>query len=142
DPVRARPDPPPRPTHPRRLWPAAGLWPRPDDGERVGAVVKTASSTLAGVRGSRIYTQSWLPDGPPRAALLLVHGLGEHCGRYQNVVDHLVPLGYAVYGLDHLGHGQSGGQREYVDRFTDYTQTLKIYFDQIRALQPAPLPIF
>jgi acylglycerol lipase len=105
-------------------------------------VVKTSSSTLAGVRGSRIYTQSWLPDGPPRAALLLVHGLGEHCGRYQNVVDHLVPLGYAVYGIDHLGHGQSEGQREYVDRFTDFTHTLKIYFDQVRALHSAPFPIF
>jgi acylglycerol lipase len=105
-------------------------------------VVKTASGTLSGVRGSRIYTQSWLPDGPLRAALLLVHGLGEHRGRYQNVVDHLVPLGYAVYGIDHLGHGQSEGQREYVDRFTDYTHTLKIYFDQIRGLHPAPLPIF
>jgi acylglycerol lipase len=104
--------------------------------------MQTASGTLSGVRGSRIYTQSWLPDGPPRAALLLVHGLSEHCGRYQNVVNHVVPLGYAVYGIDHIGHGQSEGQREYVDRFDDFTRTLKIYFDQVRAAHPAPLPIF
>ena len=104
--------------------------------------MKTQTGSLTGARGVRIYTQNWRPDGPPKAAVLVVHGLGEHSGRYANVVEALVPRGYALYSLDHIGHGQSDGQREYVDRFSDYTVTLKTYFDQIRAAQPAPLPIF
>jgi len=58
-----------------------------------------------------------------------------------NIVDHFVPLGYAVYGIDHLGHGKSDGMRVYVERFEDYTNTLKIYFDMIRRWQPEK-PIF
>jgi len=89
-----------------------------------------------GVRGIRIYRQSWLPDGEPKAVLLIVHGLGEHCGRYANVVNHLVPLGYALYGLDHVGHGKSDGAREYVERFEDFTDTLDAYRGMVRQAQP------
>ena len=45
------------------------------------------------------------------AVLLVAHGFGEHSGRYENVVSHFVPLGYAVYALDHRGHGRSDGGR-------------------------------
>jgi alpha-beta hydrolase superfamily lysophospholipase len=92
--------------------------------------------TLTGPRGSRIYYQYWLPDGDPKAVLLVVHGLGEHSGRYGNVVNHFVPRGYGVYALDHYGHGKSEGQREYVERFGDYTQPLKIFFDKVQGWQP------
>jgi acylglycerol lipase len=89
-----------------------------------------------GIRGTRIYRQCWLPDGEPRAVLLIVHGLGEHSGRYANVVDHLLPLGYAVYGLDHVGHGKSEGTREYVERFEEYTDSLDVYRGMVRQAQP------
>ena len=89
-----------------------------------------------GIRGARIYRQCWLPDGEPRAVLLIVHGLGEHSGRYANVVNHLVPRGYALYGLDHVGHGKSEGTREYVERFEDYTDTLDMYRGMVRQAQP------
>ena len=85
--------------------------------------------------------QSWLPESEPKAVLLIVHGLAEHSGRYINIVNHFVPLGYAVYGMDHLGHGKSDGTRVYVKRFEDYTNMLKIYFDRIRRWQPGK-PIF
>jgi acylglycerol lipase len=94
-----------------------------------------------GVRDTSIYFQSWLPESEPKAVLLIVHGLAEHSGRYMNIVNHFVPLGYAVYGIDHLGHGKSDGMRVYVERFDDYTNTLKIYFDMIRRWQPEK-PIF
>jgi len=97
--------------------------------------------TLTGARNSRIYYQAWLPEGCPAAVLLVVHGLGEHSGRYGNVVNYFLPRGYAIYALDHYGHGKSEGQREYVERFSDYIQTLKIFFDQVRAAQPTR-PIF
>jgi acylglycerol lipase len=94
-----------------------------------------------GIRESNIYYQVWLPETEVKAVLLVVHGLAEHCGRYMNVVNHFVPLGYAVYGLDHIGHGKSEGTRVYVERFAEYTDTLKIYFDMIRKEQPGK-PIF
>ncbi len=94
-----------------------------------------------GIRKHKIYYQSWLPDKDCKAVLLIAHGFGEHSGRYMNVVNHLVPTGYAVYALDHLGHGKSDGQRAYVERFQDFTVTLKIFFDMIRD-QQAHNPIF
>lgn len=98
--------------------------------------MKHQEGTFKGVRDADIYYQYWLPEDEPKAVLLIVHGLAEHSGRYMNVVNHFVPLGYGVYGLDHLGHGRSDGTRVYVERFEDYTETLKIYFDMVRQWQP------
>ncbi len=103
--------------------------------------MKYQEGVFKGVREANIYFQSWLPESEPRAVLLVVHGLAEHSGRYGNVVNHFVPLGYAIYGIDHLGHGKSDGPRVYVKRFDDYTNTLKVYFDMIRGWQPDK-PIF
>ncbi len=100
-----------------------------------------SEGSFKGVRNANIYYQAWLPEGDAKAALLIVHGLGEHSGRYLNVVNHFVPLGYAVYGLDHLGHGKSDGAREVVERFEDYTNTLTIYYDMVKGWQPDQ-PIF
>lgn len=103
--------------------------------------MKHQEGFFKGVRGADIYYQGWLPEGEPKAVLLIVHGLAEHSGRYENVVNHFVPLGYAIYGIDHLGHGKSDGKRVYVKRFNDYTNTLKAYFDKVRGSQPGK-PIF
>lgn len=94
-----------------------------------------------GVRSTRIYYQSWLPDCGPKAVLMIVHGLGEHSGRYLNLVNHFVPQGFAVYGMDHPGHGKSDGVRKYVDRFADFIENVKFYFDRVQAWQ-AGKPIF
>jgi alpha-beta hydrolase superfamily lysophospholipase len=103
--------------------------------------MKHQEGFFKGVRDANIYFQSWLPESEPKAVLLIVHGLAEHSGRYMNIINHFVPLGYAVFGIDHLGHGKSDGTRVYVKRFEDYTDMLKIYFDKIRCWQPGK-PIF
>lgn len=90
---------------------------------------------FAGVRNTNIYYQGWLPEKEVVAVLLVVHGLGEHSGRYMNVVNHFVPLGYAVYGLDHIGHGKSAGEREFVETFADYSDTLTIFYDMVAEWQ-------
>ncbi len=89
-----------------------------------------------GARNVIIYYQGWLPEEETKAVLLVVHGLGEHCGRYMNVVNYFVPLGYAVYGLDHIGHGRSEGKREFVESFEDFTDTLGIYYNMVAEWQP------
>jgi alpha-beta hydrolase superfamily lysophospholipase len=103
--------------------------------------MKHQEGFFKGVRDANIYFQSWLPESEAKAVLLIVHGLAEHSGRYMNVVNHFVPLGYAIYGIDHIGHGKSDGTRVYVKRFNDYTNTLKVYFDMIYRWQPDK-PIF
>lgn len=103
--------------------------------------MKHRDGYFQGIRGTRTYYQGWLPGGPPRAALLLVHGLAEHSGRYANLIGHLVPRGYAVYGMDHVGHGKSGGARAYVERFSDFVEPLWTYFGMVREWQ-AGAPIF
>jgi acylglycerol lipase len=67
--------------------------------------------TFRGVGGGQIYWRSWpVPDGP-RAAIVIAHGFGEHSGRYEAVAERLQSDGYAVFALDHQGHGRSSGPR-------------------------------
>jgi len=73
-------------------------------------------SSLSGAGGIRIYWQSFLPEGEPRAVVVIAHGAGEHSGRYLHVARRLVADGYAVYALDHRGHGRSEGPRAVIDR--------------------------
>jgi acylglycerol lipase len=103
--------------------------------------MKQIEGSFKGARNANIYYQAWLPEGDVKAVLLLVHGLGEYCGRYVNHVNALVPLGYAIYGLDHLGHGKSDGEREVIQRFEDYTEPLTSYYNMVKGWQPGK-PIF
>ena len=80
-----------------------------------------------GRNGTRLYRQSWLPDREIKAVILVVHGLFEHSGRYKNLVDYLVPRGFAVCSFDQRGHGRSEGLRGYVRRFSDYLDDLEIF---------------
>jgi acylglycerol lipase len=103
--------------------------------------MKHQEGVFMGVRGAGLYYQGWLPEGEVRAVLLIVPGLAEHSGRYMNLVNRFVPLGYAVYGLDHIGHGRSEGRRLFVKRFVDYTEPLKTYSDMVGCWQPDK-PVF
>jgi alpha-beta hydrolase superfamily lysophospholipase len=83
-----------------------------------------------------IHTESWLPDDEPKAVVLIVPGYAEHIGRYPHVAERLVQNGYAVYGLDHRGHGKSDGLRAHFDSFDQPVNDLKQYFDQIKGQHP------
>lgn len=85
-----------------------------------------------GARNTCIAYQTWHPEGPVKAAILLVHGLGEHSSRYMDLVNHFVPLGYAIYTIDHIGHGKSDGVRKHINSFADFTDTLDIYFQRVK----------
>ncbi len=73
-------------------------------------------SQLSGAGGLRIYWQAWLPEGQPLAVVVIAHGVSEHSDRYRHVADRLVSAGYAVYAIDHRGHGRSEGTRALIDR--------------------------
>src|SRR5918999_6344976 len=61
--------------------------------------------------GTEIFTREWaVPDGvAPRGSALIVHGLGEHSGRYDHVAERLTAIGLTVHGYDLRGHGRSEG---------------------------------
>ncbi len=86
--------------------------------------------------GVKIFTTHSLPVGEPKAVVLVVHGYGEHCGRYQHVIKALVEAGYAAYALDHEGHGQSDGLRAYITDFNRSVTHMKEYLDRITPQHP------
>jgi acylglycerol lipase len=61
-----------------------------------------------------IFTRIWIPESEPRAVIGLVHGLGEHSGRYDHVASAVEKAGYALIAMDVRGHGRSGGRRGYI----------------------------
>jgi alpha-beta hydrolase superfamily lysophospholipase len=82
--------------------------------------------------GLSLYEQWWLPDAPARAAVLLVHGLAEHSGRYAALAANLNAAGYAVYTYDQRGHGRSEGKRCYFGRFEDTTADLDRVVERVQ----------
>ncbi len=116
----------------------------PSAPQEPGQAARHAASTFVGVKGVPIFYQRWLPaQEPPRGVVVIVHGLGEHSGRYRNVVERLLPEGYAVYALDHRGFGRSGGPRGHVDRFQDYLEDVKSLVSLARERHPGlPLALF
>jgi len=104
-------------------------------------VIKHIEGTFQDAKNNNIFHQSWLPEGDIRAVILLAHGLSEHSGRYGHLVNSLVPLGYAIYSWDHLGHGRSDGPRKYIDQFSDFTDVMAMAFAQVKENHPT-LPIF
>jgi alpha-beta hydrolase superfamily lysophospholipase len=73
--------------------------------------------TFAGSR-EQMVARSWSDHAiAPRFVAMLVHGYGEHIGRYDHVAGALIANGAVVYGVDHIGHGKSGGERVLITDF-------------------------
>jgi acylglycerol lipase len=66
--------------------------------------------------GRSAFWQAWLPPAAARAVVVLVHGFGEHSGRYARVGSRLAGAGFAVYAADHRGHGRTDGRRANLER--------------------------
>lgn len=65
----------------------------------------------------QLYTHLWQPQTPARAIILLIHGWGEHGGRYAPMAHSLTAAGFLVAAVDLRGHGQSQGARGYINSF-------------------------
>jgi alpha-beta hydrolase superfamily lysophospholipase len=74
-----------------------------------------------GVGGVRIVYDVWTPDVPPRAVVVLSHGLGEYARRYDHVAERFGQDGLVTYALDHRGHGRSDGKRMLVRDISEFT---------------------
>jgi len=94
-----------------------------------------------GVGGLDLYCQCWGPGDERRAVLAIVHGFGEHSGRYMNIVNHLTMRSYVVYGFDQRGHGRSPGQRGHINAWEEYRGDIKSFLNLIGE-QELNLPVF
>jgi len=83
------------------------------------SVVLTGEGRVESADGLSLYWRSWLPE-KPTAALLFVHGLAEHSGRYTYPVEYFAPQGYACYAFDYRGHGRSPGLKVHVNSFDEF----------------------
>jgi alpha-beta hydrolase superfamily lysophospholipase len=91
--------------------------------------------------GQRLLLRNW-PRSQARGAVLLVHGLGEHSGRYQRLAQWCNQRGYAVRGYDQRGHGQSPGQRGALRHGDDLLEDLAtVYLDFANDVSTPPLLI-
>jgi len=92
--------------------------------------------TFSGFGELELYYQHWRPEKEPKATLAVVHGFGEHSGRYGNVVDWFVPRGYAVYAFDLRGHGRSPGPRGYLNNWDELRGDVKSFLELVHEQEP------
>ena len=104
---------------------AIPAFPRSDQAHRTEGTVRAAG-------GPEIHWERYAPPRP-RSTVMILHGAGDHAGRYAGVTDALVAAGHEVALLDFRGHGRSGGRRWYVDRFEDYLADLDAFATRVRA---------
>jgi alpha-beta hydrolase superfamily lysophospholipase len=98
-------------------------------------------STLRTYDGLSLHRRDWpLPEGSAvRGTVLLVHGLGEHIGRYDAVAQRLNAEGFSVAGYDQRGHGRSHGARGRIASADALLRDLSLVIDAARAARPGPL---
>jgi alpha-beta hydrolase superfamily lysophospholipase len=89
--------------------------------------------------GTQLHEEHWPAEGKATASVVIVHGYGEHIGRYEETGRALAAAGFSVRGLDLRGHGQSGGVRGYCNRFDEYLDDVDAIVARAR---PEALPLF
>ncbi|XP_078597444.1 monoglyceride lipase-like isoform X1 [Branchiostoma floridae x Branchiostoma japonicum] len=97
---------------------------------------------LVNSRGQYLFCKYWEPqEQAPRALLMIVHGLGGHCQRYEDLATELNKEGVLVFAHDHVGHGQSQGHPADIKSFDEYVQDVLQHADKMRAAKPG-IPLF
>lgn len=97
-------------------------------------------STASSADGLQLFYRCW-EVADPKAILVLVHGVGEHSGRYVHVAEHFADRGYCCYAHDYRGHGQSQGKRGVIKSYQEYIDDLRAILAVATQKQPG-LPIF
>jgi len=96
-------------------------------------------SSLTTHDGLKLHLQSWPCASAAKGTVLIVHGLGEHIGRYAHVAAQLNAWGWSVLGCDQRGHGRSEGARGRLPASDDLLLDLAQVIDAVRAAQPGSL---
>lgn len=94
--------------------------------------MKGKTDFLLGDKGMKLHYRYWLPKDPQKV-LAIVHGLGEHGGRYAHVSEHFAEAGFAVYALDLRGHGKSKGKRGHTTSYQALLNDIEEFLKTIRS---------
>lgn len=97
--------------------------------------------TFRGANGAELFYRVYQTDYKPKAAILAVHGLGDHSGGLQNLLLPLTENGYISYAIDLRGHGNSSGVRGYIQDWEDYRGDLNEFRQLVEASTPG-LPLY
>jgi alpha-beta hydrolase superfamily lysophospholipase len=103
--------------------------------------MKTFESGWQSKDGIRFYVLGWEPHAKPRAVVCLVHGHGEHVGRYAHVGEAFANAGYVLAGFDARGHGKSGGPRGHTPSYDALMDDIADFLMQMQTSYPG-LPRF
>lgn len=87
-------------------------------------MIPSAQGDVTASDGVRLHWRRWNPPGAVRGLVWVVHGLGEHGGRYDLVAEAATRWGFVVFAHDHRGHGLSEGTRTYIAKFQDFLDDL------------------
>lgn len=102
--------------------------------------MESGDSTIRTPDGLTLYYQ-WQRRPDPCGVILVVHGIGEHIGRYLDLEEWFTEQGFSCYGYDQRGHGRSGGPRTHVNDFSDYVADLQQITGIVQDREPGK-PIF
>ncbi len=77
--------------------------------------------------GLGLFGREWLTEAKPKGVVHIVHGLGEHCGRYQHVAERLTAAQYDVRAFDLRGHGKSEGKRGHTPSYNALMEDIRAF---------------
>lgn len=92
--------------------------------------------------GLTLFTRAWMTEKPAKALVVIVHGIGEHCGRYKHVAQIFNDYGFHVFSYDQRGHGKSEGPRGHTPSNQHLMDDLSLAIQQARLLAGSELPLF
>lgn len=102
-------------------------------------MIQSREFTFTSTTGQELDARMWLPEGKPRAAVQIVHGMAEHIDRYEEAARFLAEHGFLVVGHTHLGHGPLGRPRGYFGAENGW-QALEDDVQELRELTQAEFP--
>jgi lysophospholipase len=103
--------------------------------------LRRADGGIEGVGRIRLHYRTW-EASTPRAAIIIVHGLGEHSGRYDHFATRMAAYGFSCYAIDLRGHGLSEGRRGHTPNFDAYLQDLDRFRREVQGLVDIRTPLF
>jgi acylglycerol lipase len=104
------------------------------------AAIESERFEVTGNGGVTLQTLAAIPPSP-KAIVALAHGYGEHVGRYGHVIEPLNQREYAVFAVDHRGHGACTGRRASIRRFDNFVDDFHVLVERARSRFPS-LPLY
>ena len=91
--------------------------------------------------GLSVFARTWEPEGGPKAAVALVHGVGDHSSRFPWLVETLASVGYAISAYDQRGHGRTEGPRVHAASYESLLRDFERHVENTRERFPG-IPLF